>query len=372
MHKLLKIGTQESHFMCNNEFYEQIDGVAMGSPLGPLFANWFLKDFESKFIENDHHKLGIQLWKRYVDDVFAIVKNNEANNILQYLNRKLDTIKFTMCLAEQSKLQFLDMVVISDQTKQHYYTDIYHKPTDTGLYSLYDSYVPAEYKLGTLNALLHRAWKICTNYNQFDVEVNKIRDNFNKLCYPKFILDKYIKHFVEKKIVAATDETINNKRDEIIIRLPYIGEITKRLVKQLNKILQDTGINTTVRGVFKGEQKINDYFKLKDKTPKHLQSNIVYSVKCLNCEAEYIGKTTQHIDARIYQHKIVKDGQHRLTKSHITEHAQRLRHKIDWQNYSVFARASNDYYLKIKETLLLKERMSMMNNNETSVILNFF
>ena len=56
------------------------------------------------------------------------------------------TIKFTMCIAEQSKLQFLDMVIISDQTKQHYYTDIYHKPTDTGLYSLYDSYVPAEYK----------------------------------------------------------------------------------------------------------------------------------------------------------------------------------------------------------------------------------
>ena len=50
--------------MGNNEFYKQIDGVAMGSPLGPLFANWFLKDFESKFIDNDHHKLGIQLWKR--------------------------------------------------------------------------------------------------------------------------------------------------------------------------------------------------------------------------------------------------------------------------------------------------------------------
>ena len=103
-----------------------------------------------------------------------------------------------------------------------------------------------------------------------------------------------------------------------------------------------------------------------------MQSNIVYSVKCLDCEAEYIGQTTKHIDARIYQNKIVKDGQHGLTKSHITEHAQRLRHKIDWQNYSVFAKASNDYYLKIKETLLIKERMPIMNNNETSIILNLF
>ena len=112
-------------------------------------------------------------------------------------------------MAEQSKLQFLDMVV-SDLTKQHYYTDICHKPTGTRLYSLYDSYVPAEYKLGTLNALLQRAWKICTNYNQFDLKVNKIRDKFNKLCYLKFILDKYVKHFLEKKIVATTDETTYN------------------------------------------------------------------------------------------------------------------------------------------------------------------
>ena len=95
-------------------------------------------------------------------------------------------------------------------------------------------------------------------------------------------------------------------------------------------------------------------------------------MKCLNCEAEYIGKTTQHIDARIYQNKIVKDGQHRLTKSRITEHAQRLRYKIDWQNYSFLARASDDYYLKIKKTLLIKERMPIMNNYKTSVILNLF
>ena len=42
------------------------------------------------------------------------------------------------------------------------------------------------------------------------------------------------------------------------------------------------------------------------------------------------------------------------------------------QNYSVLARALNDYNLKIKKTLLIKERVLIVNNNETSVILNFF
>ena len=85
-----------------------------------------------------------------------------------------------------------------------------------------------------------------------------------------------------------------------------------------------------------------------------------------------MGKQLNILMREFYQHKIVKDGQHGLTKSHITEHAQRLRHKIDWQNYSVLANASNNYYLKIKETLLIKERMPIMNNNETTVILNLF
>ena len=44
--KLLIICTQESHFQFNGKYYEQIDGVAMGSPLGPLFANIFMDEFE--------------------------------------------------------------------------------------------------------------------------------------------------------------------------------------------------------------------------------------------------------------------------------------------------------------------------------------
>ena len=47
----------------------------------------------------------------------------------------------------------------------------------------------------------------------------------------------------------------------------------------------------------------------------------------------------------------MKDGQRGLTKSHIKEHKHKTETYIDWQNYSVLARASNDYYPKIKEIL---------------------
>ena len=48
---LLKMCTSESHFQFGGVYYDQIDGVAMGSPLGPLFANVFMSDFERKHME---------------------------------------------------------------------------------------------------------------------------------------------------------------------------------------------------------------------------------------------------------------------------------------------------------------------------------
>ena len=36
---LFNIATKETFFMFNSKYYKQVDGVAMGSPLGPALAN---------------------------------------------------------------------------------------------------------------------------------------------------------------------------------------------------------------------------------------------------------------------------------------------------------------------------------------------
>jgi hypothetical protein len=68
--KLLVIYTQESHFQFNGKYDDQIDGVAIGSPLGPLFANVFMADFECKHMHT-LKELGVKQWLRHVDDVFV-------------------------------------------------------------------------------------------------------------------------------------------------------------------------------------------------------------------------------------------------------------------------------------------------------------
>ena len=45
---LLEIATTNQLFQFNGQLYQQTDGVAMGSPLGPLMANVFMCHLEEK------------------------------------------------------------------------------------------------------------------------------------------------------------------------------------------------------------------------------------------------------------------------------------------------------------------------------------
>ena len=48
--KLFLFATLPIHFIFNSKFYNQIDGVAMGSPLVPVLANIFVGFYESKWL----------------------------------------------------------------------------------------------------------------------------------------------------------------------------------------------------------------------------------------------------------------------------------------------------------------------------------
>ena len=51
---LLEFATKKSHFIFDGQYYDQIDGVAMGSPLGPVLANIFMCHFEEEWVFNNN------------------------------------------------------------------------------------------------------------------------------------------------------------------------------------------------------------------------------------------------------------------------------------------------------------------------------
>ena len=65
--ELMKTATTSVEFSFNNIMYRQIDGVAMGSPLGPALANIFVGYYESKLFNKISKPT---VYCRYVDDTF--------------------------------------------------------------------------------------------------------------------------------------------------------------------------------------------------------------------------------------------------------------------------------------------------------------
>ena len=133
---LLEFCLNSTSFVYQGQFYQQIEGAAMGSPLSPIVANIFMEKFEEEALATAPHPPS--LWKRYVDDTFVNQEEKHSNEFFQHINSLEDNIKFT---AESTRadgsMPFLDTLVTprSDGSLE---TKVYRKPTCTNQYLQWD------------------------------------------------------------------------------------------------------------------------------------------------------------------------------------------------------------------------------------------
>ena len=75
--ELMQTATSSVEFSFNNIMHRQIDGVAMGSPLGPSLANIFVGYHEASLFKKVNKPL---MYYRYVDDTFAVFNDEDKCN----------------------------------------------------------------------------------------------------------------------------------------------------------------------------------------------------------------------------------------------------------------------------------------------------
>ena len=81
----MKIGTSgpSSYLIFRGKFYNQIDGVAMGSPLAPVLANNFMGFYESKWL-NKYNLNKSKLYLKYVNDILVSFDNEQDSLIFSF------------------------------------------------------------------------------------------------------------------------------------------------------------------------------------------------------------------------------------------------------------------------------------------------
>ncbi len=79
-------------FQFNNCLYQQIKDTPMGSSISGLIAEAVLQRLERKVFAD----ISPKFWKRYVDDTFVTIQENQLPAFHQLLNTALSGITFTM------------------------------------------------------------------------------------------------------------------------------------------------------------------------------------------------------------------------------------------------------------------------------------
>ena len=79
--------TAETHFLFKGSFYDQIDGVAMGSPPAPVLASLFMGHHEKIWLEQ-YQGPEVLFYHHYVDDMFCLghvhLERLSSNPMLNY------------------------------------------------------------------------------------------------------------------------------------------------------------------------------------------------------------------------------------------------------------------------------------------------
>lgn len=333
-----------SYFQFNTEFYQQVDGTAMGNPASPSLANFVMTELIHQSLKK--LRFMVEFIKLYVDDLILAIRPQNANELLSTFNDFHPRIQFTIEEEEDSALAFLDLKVIRDESGS-LSTCWYMKPSNSGRVMNFKSETSRSYKVSTIKNLLHRV--INLSAPQFHEEnLNKIRDLLDMNSYPRTLVNKIINEYSPVNTSDAYREEEQTKR---YFRFPYIPSLSYNVANTIKEKLPNYKLVfynlKTVRSLFSG---------LKDLTPLNNRSNVIYKIPCLGCSSCYIGQTKQLLKTRIKQHKYDCDERFRDKENTTALAAHRFAegHTFDFDSTTIVDYETNRRKRNLSEMIHIK------------------
>ena len=127
----------------------------MGGSLGPFLANIIMVKFEARVICPLINDGTIKFYTRFVDDTLLLLKEEDIERVKAALERFDSNLKFTYDKFEDEAPHFLDIEITSNGLK------IYRKPTFTGHYTDFSSFVPWNHRISWIRLLVYRTKRLC-------------------------------------------------------------------------------------------------------------------------------------------------------------------------------------------------------------------
>ena len=111
-----------------------------------------------------------------LDDNFVLFLSKEhLQPFLNYVNKQHEhymskCLKFTF--DAENDIPFSSQGIKIPHHNQQFKTSVYRKPTLSGVFTHYESYLDHTYKKSLIDTLLFRCFSICSGYTLFHLEVH--------------------------------------------------------------------------------------------------------------------------------------------------------------------------------------------------------
>ncbi|XP_036347720.1 uncharacterized protein LOC118757092 [Rhagoletis pomonella] len=186
---------ENNYFVYDGTFYQQVYGMPMGNPLSPTIADIVLdKIIDDSIIELRNKDICTKYITKYVDDIFAIVKTKDVEEILKIFNRQHTKVQFTLEKEIYNKIAFLDVEIHKSENKLK--TNWYTKSVASSRMINFNSNHPWAQKKNTAINFITKVYS---------------------LSDPEFIEDnraKIKKHSLQKRISQRSNRDTNNNSDK--------------------------------------------------------------------------------------------------------------------------------------------------------------
>ena len=80
-------------------------------------------------------------------------------------------------------MSFLHITITCQNNK--FVTSVYCKPTFSGVFTNFKSFIPEMHKRGLLETLLHRSFRLCSSYENFHRETETLKSYSSTIIIPK-------------------------------------------------------------------------------------------------------------------------------------------------------------------------------------------
>ena len=181
-----------------------------------------------------------------------------------YLNPCHVSMSFTIETEQKNKISFLDANVIREQGE--FITSVHRKPTFSGVYIHFDSFLPDTYKIGMTYTLAKRCFRICSSWSLFHQQLILSREIFKKNGYPENFLYRCFKLFLDR-IYSLKEKVPTVKKKPLRLVLPYLGNISLQTRTKLQKSIKGVLNCCKLQVIFKSQNKLCNNFHFKDPVP---------------------------------------------------------------------------------------------------------